>query len=135
MLKFYNKVNKKMGKAGYIALLTRTKIKKHYEWQMKYGLRHEWIHILLGKNKIKFQEIDKKLWPYDEGVNEFMGCFIDENLGNLEEFRNKENYPIEHLNWVYAIRFRELFKDKTTPKQKKKVIFKLMKRLRKRRLR
>jgi hypothetical protein len=130
MLKLYNKVNKKIGKADYIALLTRTKIKKHYEWQMKYGLRHEWIHILLGKNKIKFQEIDKKLWPYDEGINEYLGAYIDNNLNKLEKLRDKEKYPMEKKNWIYAIKFKKILQDKKTPKDRKKALKELMKRLR-----
>jgi hypothetical protein len=115
-----------------LALLTIPRNKKEKEWQMRFCLRHEWIHILLDNNKIQFQEISKKYWPYDEGINEYMGTFLDGTLEKLEKFRDKENYPMEKKNWVYAIKLRELFKDKKIPRDRKKAILNLISNLKKR---
>ncbi|GBE19614.1 hypothetical protein BMS3Abin17_00338 [archaeon BMS3Abin17] len=126
LLKFHSKIGEKLKKTEYLALITKTKIPKWEKWIMKHCLRHEWIHILLEKNKIKFQKINKKYWPYDEGINEYIGAFLDEKLGDLEKFRDKENYSMEKKYWVYAIKFRELLEDKKTPKERKKTIVDLM---------
>lgn len=131
-LKFHEKLKKQFGKNNFLALLTIPRNKREKEWQMKFCLRHEWIHILLHKNKIQFQEIAIKYWPYDEGINEYMGAYLDANLDNLEKFRDKEDYPIEKKYWIYAIKLREFFKDKNTPKERKKAIFNLISDLKKR---
>jgi hypothetical protein len=132
LLKFHAKIKNQFGKANFLALLTIPRNKKEKEWQMRFCLRHEWIHILLDNNKIQFQEISKKYWPYDEGINEYMGTFLDGTLEKLEKFRDKENYPMEKKNWVYAIKLRELFKDKKIPRDRKKAILNLISNLKKR---
>lgn len=126
LLKFNEKLKKQFGKSDFLALLTIPRNKKEKEWQMKFCLRHEWIHILVQKNKIHFQDISKKYWPYDEGIDEYMAAYLDNTLNKLEKFRDKENYPMERKNWVYAIKFRELLKEKNTPKERKKAIFDLI---------
>ena len=126
LLKFHKKLKKQFGEANFLALLTIPKNKKEEGWLMKFCLRHEWIHILLKKNKIKFQEISKKCWPYDEGINEYMGTYLDKKLDKLEKFRDKENYPLEKKNWIYAIKLRKLFKNKKIPKERKEVIINLL---------
>lgn len=131
LLKFYEKLRNQFGKSDFLALLTFPKNKKEKEWQLKFCLRHEWIHILLDKNKIQFQEIAKKYWPYDEGINEYMGSYLDGTLDKLEKFRDKENYPMEKKNWIYAIKFRKLLRGAGTPMQRKKVLINLIKKLNK----
>src|SRR4030042_3868687 len=130
MLRYHKRIIDKLKKTERVALITKTNIKKWYNWLMKYGLRHEWIHILLDKNKIQFQEIKKKLWHYDEGINEYLGAYLDSNLDKLEKFRNKERYPMEKKNWIYAIKFRKILEGKNTPKDRKKALIELIKRLR-----
>ncbi|MAG79216.1 hypothetical protein CMI40_02470 [Candidatus Pacearchaeota archaeon] len=129
LLRLHDKIKQRFEKIDCLALMTKTKIKKEYDWLMKYCLRHEWIHILLNKNKIHFQDINKKYWPYDEGLNEYLAMFLEKKLHRLEEFRKKEKYPMEHKNWVYAIKFRSLLKNAKTPKERKQEILNLMKRL------
>ena len=131
LFNFHKKIKNKFKKVDQIALLTKTNIKKEKYWLKKYILRHEWIHILLYKNKVNFQKINKKYWAYDEGLNEFLGAYLDGKLNKLERFRDKENYPLEKKNWIHSIKFRELFKNKKTPKERKEVIFNLIKRLKK----
>ncbi|MBR9701329.1 hypothetical protein GOV13_00215 [Candidatus Pacearchaeota archaeon] len=131
LLRFYKKLNSQFGKTDFLALLTIPRNEKEKEWQMKFCLRHEWIHILLSKNRIYFQEIHKRYWPYDEGINEYLGAYLDGTLNKLEKFRDKEKYPLEKKNWVYAIKFKELFKDSKTPEERKKTIKGLIKKLKK----
>jgi len=108
LLKLYNKFKKK----DAIALLTMTNKKKEKGYLMKYILRHEWIHILLKKNNIYFQKKGRKYWPYDEGLNEYMASFLDNDLANLEKHMKNEKYPMEKKYWEYAIKFRDLLKNK-----------------------
>jgi hypothetical protein len=129
LLKILGKIKKRLGKAKVIALMTSTNIKKWRKWLMKSCLRHEWLHVLVRCNKIRFQDIDKKFWPYDEGIVEYFGAFIDGKLYNLEEMTNKVKYAMEHKYFVYAIRFKELFKDRKTPKEKKQALLGLIKKL------
>ena len=129
LLSFYRILKGKFGD-GFLALLTIPRNKKEKELQLISILRHEWIHILLYANKVIFQKIDKKCWVYDEGINEFMGAYLDGTLNKLEKFRDKENYPMEKKNLIYAIKLRESFKDKNTSSERRKVIFGLMSDLR-----
>lgn len=131
LLRFHARIKKSLKKTNQIALLTKSNIKKEKDWLGKDTLRHEWIHILLYQNKISFQEIRKEYWTYDEGLNEYLAAFVDGNLLELEKFRDKETYPLEKKNWVYAIKFRELLKNKITPRQRKETIRSLIKRLNK----
>jgi hypothetical protein len=125
LLKFLEKVKKNIGNANYLATLTTPRNEKERKWQMKI-LRHEWIHILLYQNKLRFQDINKKFWPYDEGINEYLGSILDKTLEELEIIRDKENYPIEKKYWIYAIKFRELLKNKKTPKERKGAVLSLI---------
>lgn len=126
LLKFYKKLKRQFGEANYLALLTIPRNQKEEDLQLNFYLKHEWIHILLNKNRIYFQEIAKQFWPYDEGINEYMGAYLDGNLDKLEKFKDKEDYPMEKKYWDYAIKFRELLKDKNTPKERKKTILDLV---------
>lgn len=127
LLKFHGKLKNQFGETDFLALLTIPRNEKEKEWQIRFCLRHEWIHIFLDKNKIQFQEIAKKYLPYDEGINEYMGAYLDGTLDKLEKFRDKEDYPMEKKYWVYAIKLRELLKDKKTPKERKKALLHLLK--------
>ncbi|MDP2628294.1 MAG: hypothetical protein Q8P15_00155 [Nanoarchaeota archaeon] len=131
LLKFQEKLKKRFSKNDFLALLTTPRNERETKWQMKFLLRHEWIHILLNKNKIQFQEIAKKYWYYDEGINEYLGAYLDGTLKNLEKFRDKEDYPMEKRYWVYAIKLRELLKDKDTPGKRKMAILNLISQLKK----
>ena len=125
LLKLYNRI--KLGTEGAMALLTSTNIKKEKDYLIKYILRHEWIHILLQKNNIYFQKAGKKYWSYDEGLNEYLASFLDNDLDNLEKHMAKEKYPMEKKYWKYAIKFRELLKNRKAPSERKNVIIGLMK--------
>lgn len=129
LLRIHFKIKDKLKETNQIALLTKTNIKKEKEWIEKDILRHEWLHILLCKNKINFQKINKKYWKYDEGLVEYLGSYIDKNLSKLEKFRDKENYPMEKQNWIYAIKLRGLLKNTLTSGERKRKIDELIKRL------
>lgn len=129
LLIFQKKLKKHFKHCNYITLLTIPKNKKEREWQLKWCLRHEWIHILLDNNKIQFQEINKKFFAYDEGINYYMGAFLDNELELLEKLMWKEHYPLEKKGWEYAIRFRKLLKDQTSPIGRKKAIISLIEKL------
>lgn len=129
LLIFQKKLENYLKYCNYLALLTIPKNKKEKEWQLKWCLRHEWIHILLDNNKIQFREINKKYFSYDEGINCYMGAFLDNELELLEKLMRKEHYPLEKQGWKYAIKFRELLKNKSSPTIRKKVITSLIKKL------
>ena len=129
LLAFYKRLKKKLNRTPFIALMTTPRNKKEEAWLLKYCLRHEWIHILLQKDKIYFQKIKGEYGPYDEGIDEYMGAYLDKSLDNLERFRDEETYSLEKKGWVYAIKFRELLKNSKTPKEKKVILLKLLKSL------
>lgn len=123
LLGFYRKLRDVLGKAGFIALLTIPRNKKEKDWQLRFCLRHEWIHILLGINKIQFQKINRGYWAYDEGINEYMTAFIDGKLGILEKLKDREKYPIEKKYFSYAMKFRKLLRKKKSPEERIRAIF------------
>jgi len=127
LLTFYKKLAKRFNKTPYIALLTIPKSKKEEKWQLTFCLRHEWIHILLSRNNIDFQKAKSKAyWRYDEGINDYLGAYLDKSLNKLEKFREKEKYPMEKQNWIYAIKFRGLLKDCRTSQQRKRILIKFI---------
>ncbi len=126
MIRFYSNLAKKFETTDSVAVLATPKKKEEKERQLSYCLRHEWIHILLEKNNIDFQKIHPKFWPYDEGLNEFIGEYIDDNLQNLERIRREEKYEFEKKYVSYAIKFRELMEYKNTSQKRKLAILKLM---------
>lgn len=119
-------LNKKRGNSKTLAVLTLPKNVKQKKWLLNHCLRHEWIHILLDKNKIRFQDINKKYWPYDEGINEYLSAFLEKGLSKLEKKRDNENYPMEKKYFIYAIKFRELLKHCKTPPERRSKILKFM---------
>ena len=112
----------RLGKYKRVALLTKAKNKKQLYFLLKDILRHEWIHILLSRNNISFQSLNKKHWAYDEGLVEFMASFLDKDLDNLEKHMANEKYPMERKYWEYAIKFRKMLKGKIMPKDRKRTI-------------
>lgn len=120
--KLIKTANKYLKNSDSVALLTKTLIKKEQEWLMKYILRHEWIHILLYKNSIQFKKKGIKYYPYDEGLNQYLAAFADNNLKKLEVFRDEEDYSVEKKGWIYAIKFRNWLKDSKTPEERRNKI-------------
>lgn len=125
--KLLKKIKKRL-KSNKIALITKTNIKNEYEG-ITGILRHEWFHILLFKNNLEFGKISNKLWMYDEGLCTYLEAYIDKNINQLEVKVKARQYPYEKKYFVFAIKFRELLKNKTTPKQKRDVLLKLYKNL------
>ncbi len=130
LLKYCHRILKQLGNKEFTAFLTKTKIRSEKNL-IKNILRHEWIHRLLFQNGVHFSKIRNNYWKYDEGLNEYMGAYIDNNLDKLEIFKDKEKYPYEKQYWIYAIKFRKLFENKNTPKERKQVIENLIKKLKK----
>jgi len=126
LLEFHAKLKKSFGKAKFLALVTKPRNEKERKWQLSYCIREEWIHILLDINKIKFQDIKKKYWPYDEGIATYFAFYLENKLNRLEKFRDKEKYPMEKEYYIYAIKFRQLFKNKKSPEDRKKALIKLL---------
>jgi len=113
----------------HVAILTRTNIKKEKEWLFKHILMHEWIHLLLYKNNIKFQKKGARYYAYDEGLCDFFCALATNNLNKLELFEEKETYPLEKSGWTYAIKFRNWLKNCKTSKQRKNKILDIYKKL------
>ncbi len=123
------KIKNKIKSSTSLALLTETKIKKEQEYLKKRILLHEWIHIILFKNNIRFQKINKKDWKNDEGLCTFCEEFVNNNLDKLESKAKKITYPMEHQYYIYAIKFRNLLKNASTPKERKQIILKKLREL------
>ena len=116
-------------KEDNLALLTETNSKKHKEILLNSILVHEWIHLLLMKNRVYFKSISEKYWKYDEGLVTYLENYISKKLNYLESIKKKTKYPSQKIYFIYAIKFRELLKDKQIPKERKMIINKLMKNL------
>jgi len=109
-------------KEDNLALLTQTKNKKQKEELLNSILKHEWIHFLLIKNGIYFKSVSETYWKYDEGLVTYLEFYIRKRLSYLESMKKKIKYPSSRAYYVYAIKFRELLKDKKYPREKKKAI-------------
>lgn len=116
-------------KEDNLALLTKTNNNKQKEILLNSILIHEWIHLLLIKNKIYFKSISKKHWKYDEGLVTYFEYSIKNRLNYLESVKKKIKYPSQKIYFIYAIKFRELLKDKETSKERKIAIKNLIKKL------
>jgi len=112
-----------------LALLTKTNNKKQKEILLNSILIHEWIHLLLMKNKIYFKDISEKYWRYDGGLVTYCEYYIKKRLSYLESIKKKMGYPNQKVYYAYAIKFRKLFEDKNTPKERKQSINNLIKKL------
>jgi len=128
LLGLHEKILKNL-KENNLALLTKTKNKKHKEILLNSILKHEWIHLLLIKNKIYFKSISEKLWKYDEGLVTYLEYYSSKRLNYLESTKRKIKYPSQRAYFIYAIKFRKLLQEKSGPKSRKEAILSLMKNL------
>lgn len=124
LLSLYYKIGHNL-KEGNLALLTETKNKKQKEILLKNILLHEWIHHLLIKNNIYFKSVSESYWKYDEGLVTYLEYSINKRLSYLELIKNKIKYPNQKQYYIYAIKFRELLKNITNPREKKEKIINL----------
>jgi len=132
LVKLNEKIHKKLKKLATfgindIALITKSGIGNERDIILRDILRHEWIHILLFKNKIVFKRINKKYYVYDEGMATFLEFYLNNNLNDLEKIEENAKDSFGKFYYSYAIKFRELIKDKSEPRERKKEIFRLMK--------
>ena len=128
LLKLNKKIKDNLGKNKCLALLTRSKIKSEEEKIKTIILRHEWIHILIDENNLGFEELGKNIyWKYNEGLVTYFENYLDKTLKKLEMKLDRERYPMEKYYYLYGLKFRELMKNKKTPKERKEVILKLNK--------
>ena len=105
-----------------IALLTKTTRKKELH-NMQSVLIHEWIHILLAKNKIDFN-LKNYNWKYNEGLVTYLTWILEDKTYRLEDgFKNFKSTFEKHY-YSKAIEFRKLLKNKKTPKERKQTIMK-----------
>lgn len=130
LLELHKKIQSNL-KENNLALLTQTNNKKHKNILLNSILVHEWIHLLLMKNKIYFKDISEKYWRYDEGLVTYCEYYIKKRLSYLESIKKKVKYPSQKVYYAYAIKFRKLFWDKNTPKERRQIINNLMKKLEK----
>jgi len=128
LLDLHRKIRSNL-KEDNLALLTKTNDKKHKEILLNSILVHEWVHLLLMKNKIYFKSVSEKHWKYDEGLVTYLEYYINKRLNYLESVKKKVKYPSQKLYFVYAIKFRELLRKEETPKKRKKVLINLIKKL------
>jgi len=122
LLNIHKRIRKRLNKKGYIALLTRTKIKKELDFLLKWILRHEWIHILLMKNNLYFQKINKRYWKFDEGLVTYLDAFLNNKINGLEKIEKVTKTKMEKAYFKYAIKFREILKNKKTPQGRKQAL-------------
>lgn len=112
-----------------IALITKTNDKIEYQKVVNFILKHEWIHILLFKNKIAFNRINRKYWFYDEGLCTYLESYISKTENMLEARYKNSKYHYEKNYYKHAILFKKLLKNKTTSKERKQAILNLYKTL------
>ena len=129
LLDLHKKIKSNL-KENNLALLTKTNNKKQKEILLNSILIHEWIHHLLMKNKIYFKSVSEKHWKYDEGLVTYLEYYIKNKLNYLETIKRKIKYPSQKIYFIYAIKFRELLKNKNIPKKRKKAILDLISNLR-----
>ena len=116
-------------KEDNLALLTKTNNKKQKEILLNSILFHEWIHLLLMKNKIYFKSRGDKYWKYDEGLVTYLEYYPKNRLNYLESIKYKVKYPSQKLYFVYAIKFRKLLYGTKNPKERKIKLLSLAKSL------
>lgn len=118
-------------KSDNLALLTKTNNKKQKEILLDSILMHEWIHHLLIKNNIYFKSISERYWKYDEGLVTYLEFYVKNRLSYLEPIKKKTKYPSQKKYYIYAIKFRELLKNKKLPRERKEEIINLKNKLNK----
>ena len=126
LLNLYKKILNNL-KEDNLALLTETINKKHKDILLNSILFHEWIHLLLIKNKIFFKL--EKNWKYNEGLVTYLEYYSQDRLNFLESTKKKVKYPSQKIYFVYAIKFRELLKNANNGIEKKNILLNLVKSL------
>ena len=122
LINLHKRIKKKL-KEDHLALLTKTNVKRQKEFLFKFVLKHEWIHELLFRNKIKFAKINfEKYWKYDEGLATYFDYYSTNKLNYLEAMKKRTKHPSAKIYYVYAIRFREKLKGIESPKERREVI-------------
>jgi len=102
LLEFCDKIEREFQDANKIAALTETDIEKEKKALVYRILRHEWLHILLEENKIKFKD-----WKYNEGLITYFEFYLDKSLGDLEKISRRETYEFNKEYFRKAIYFRK----------------------------
>ncbi|MCL6641956.1 MAG: hypothetical protein K6T71_01340 [Candidatus Bipolaricaulota bacterium] len=96
------------------------------EWESQEGLAymvlHEWLHVLLMDNGIFFQDRGKS-WEWDEGLVTYLMAFLGkEDLDGSGKYAPQAVAEIEDQSHKAARRWREILKDKQTPKERRSAI-------------
>ncbi len=96
---------KKANKFGFdkIALLTETKKEKELDILCYKILRHEWIHVLLEENRIRFKD-----WRYNEGLITYFEAYLDNLLSCLDKPLKKEKYSFNIECFKKTIYFKKV---------------------------
>ncbi len=96
------------------------------EWESQEGLEytvlHEWLHVLLMDNGIFFQDRGKS-WEWDEGLVTYLMAFAGKE--DLDAKPGERSYELERHHEVLleaGRRWREILKDKQTPKERRLAI-------------
>ncbi|MEK6807703.1 MAG: hypothetical protein AABX75_01610 [Nanoarchaeota archaeon] len=132
--KTLKKINLKFKNSDKVILLTNISLliklnkKSELNWIIRFMLLHELIHILLSKNKINFQRKNSKYWKYDEGLVTYCDFWLQRKLFLLERKAVKFADKLEKWYYTYAIKFRDLLKNKN-PVERKKAILRMYKKL------
>ncbi len=125
--KIYKKIRRVL-KNSHVALLARLKSKREMKFTFNIILFHEWIHVLLIKNRIYFQNIKKSYWELDEGLTTYL-----ENFANNKIDRIKKGLPgLNGLSKIYysnAKKWHNILKNAKTPKERKKRILNFYRKL------
>lgn len=90
-----------------MALITKSKIKKEVQGVKTHVLRHEWIHILLNENNLRFRKLGKNIyWKYNEGLVTYLENYLENSLDRLKIKLDREKYSMQRF---YYMRGKELF--------------------------
>lgn len=128
LLNLNQKIKKGLKNNDFLALITKSKIKKEEERVKIHVLRHEWIHILLDENDLGFRKLSKNTyWKYNEGLVTYLENYLDKSLDKLKLKLDKEKYPMQRYYYLYGLKIARMMKDKTNSKERKRVILRLNK--------
>lgn len=128
LLKTYQKIKSKLNENS-LALLTIPDNDKEKDFLLNSILLHEWIHVLLIKNKIYFQSISENYWKYDEGLVTYLEYFLSGNLNSLKPLRKNTKYLSFRVYFIYALKFRKLLENVDEASERKAVLLKVIKEL------
>jgi hypothetical protein len=106
LIDFCDRIEKNVGDSDKIAVLTETDIKTERENLINNILRHEWIHILLDKNRIHPNK-----WEYNEGLVTYIEFYLMNRLDTMEDYAKKQKNNFEKEYFLKGIIFRDLVKN------------------------